>query len=237
MASRYWDRKEEKKTGGCMADGLRCCIWARSQSPGTVSLDLVKGWSNMRKEAPLGNLGLAMEDLAWHAGTGLPEPTLLSRLPLLHFLALKLVHFFVDYHPDWIASLRLPPSDGTHKQLGREHFQPALRRLENMPETDTPLQLFSAVNISHKEWRGVQTVHATPFKKPTPRQVSDCICRYTHVYTCIRRYLLGICMYSLIFLLDAVRTSFSSFRLHLTIEDRLPHSALPSTSAGMDASI
>jgi hypothetical protein len=36
MASRYWDRKEEKKTGGCMADGLRCCIWARSQSPGTV---------------------------------------------------------------------------------------------------------------------------------------------------------------------------------------------------------
>ncbi len=55
-----------------MADGLCCCIWAHSQSPGTVFLDLVKGWTNMRKEDPLGNLGLAMEDLAWHAGSGLP---------------------------------------------------------------------------------------------------------------------------------------------------------------------
>jgi hypothetical protein len=64
-----------------MAGGLSCCIWARSQSPGTVSLDLVKGWTDMHKEAPLGNLGLAMEDLAWPAGSGLLEPTLLSRLP------------------------------------------------------------------------------------------------------------------------------------------------------------
>ena len=175
MASRHWDRHEEKKTAGCMADGLRCCIWARAQSPGTVSLDLVKGWTNMRKEAPLGNLGLAMEDLAWHAGSGLPEPTLLSRLPVLHFLAHKLVHFVVDYHPDWVASLGLPPSDGTHRQLRREHFQPALRRLDIMPDTNAPLQLFSAVNISHKEWRGVQTVHAMPFKTPTPRKVDDCI--------------------------------------------------------------
>jgi hypothetical protein len=103
----------------------------------------------------LGNLGLATEDLAWHAGSGLPEPTLLARLPLLHFLALKLVHFFVDYHPDWVASLGLPPSDGTHRQLRREHFQPALQRLQNMLDADTPLQLFSAANISHKELRGV----------------------------------------------------------------------------------
>ena len=179
MASRYWNRKEEKKTGGCMADGLRCCIWARAQSPGTVSLDLVKGWSDMRREAPGGNLGLAMEDIAWHAGSGLPEPTLLTLLPLLHFLAHKLVHFVVDYHPDWVASLSLPPSDGTHRQLRREHFQPALLRLENMPDTDTPLQLFSAVNISHREWRGNQTVHAMPFKKATPRKVVDCMAIHT----------------------------------------------------------
>jgi hypothetical protein len=43
-----------------MADGLRCCIWARAQSPVTVSLNIVKGWSNMRREAPKGNLGLTM---------------------------------------------------------------------------------------------------------------------------------------------------------------------------------
>ena len=188
MASRHWDRKEEKKTGGCMADGLRCCLWARAQSPGTVSLDLVKGWTDMRREAPKGNLGLAMEDLAWHAGTGLPEPTLLSRLPLLHFLALKLVHFVVDYHPEWVASLCLPPSDGTHRQLRREHFQTALPRLQNMPDTGTPLQLFSAVNIYHKEWRGGQTVHAMPFKTPRPRKVVDCMRMYVHVRARICRY-------------------------------------------------
>ncbi len=101
LASRHWDSKEEKKTVGCMADGLRCCIWARAQSPGTVSLDLVKGWTDMGREAPRGNLGLAIEDLAWHAGSGLSEPALLSQLPLLHFLAHKLVPFVVDYpsHP------------------------------------------------------------------------------------------------------------------------------------------
>jgi hypothetical protein len=62
----------------------------------------------MRKEAPQGNLGLAMGDLAWHAGSGLPEPTLISRLPLLLFLAQKLVH----YHPDLsiITLIGLPVS-------------------------------------------------------------------------------------------------------------------------------
>ena len=143
----------------------------RAQSPGTVSLDLVKGWSNMRREAPAGNLGLAMEDLAWHAGSGLPEPSLLSRLPILHFLAHKLVHFVVDYHPDWVTSLHLPPSDGTHRQLRRDHFQLVLQRLQNMPDTDTTLQLFSSVSINHSDWLGGQTVHAMPFKQPTPRKV------------------------------------------------------------------
>jgi hypothetical protein len=107
----------------------------------------------------------------------MPEPPLLSRLPILHFLALKLVHFVVDYHPEWVASLRLPPSDGTHRQLRREHFQTALPRLQNMPDTGTPLQLFSAVNIYHTAWRGCQTVHAQPFKQPTPRKVS---CMYLY---------------------------------------------------------
>ena len=32
-AARHWARKEEKKTEGCMAAGLRCNVWARAQSP------------------------------------------------------------------------------------------------------------------------------------------------------------------------------------------------------------
>jgi hypothetical protein len=58
-------------------------------------------------------------------------PTLLpvAPVPLLHFLAHTLVYFVTvdDYHPDWVvAGLNLPPSDGTHRQLRREHFPPAL---------------------------------------------------------------------------------------------------------------
>ncbi len=188
MATRYWDRKEAKKTEGCMADGLHCCIWGHAQSPGTVSLHLVKGWSHLRREAHHGNLGLAMENLAWTAGSRLPEP-LLSRLPLLHFLAPKLVHFVVDYHPDWIASLRLPelpPSDGTHSQLRREDFHRALQRLRNMPDsdTDTPLQLFSAVQIHQKEWSGGPR-RAVPSDLAMHGSIWHV---HVHVCSCIRTY-------------------------------------------------
>lgn len=182
-----------------MADGLRCCIWARAQSQGTVSLDLVKGWTNMRREAPGGNLGLAMEDIAWHDGSGLPEPKLVSLLPMIQFLAHKIVHFVVDYHPNWVSSLSLPPSDGSHRQLRQKHFQPALQRLQNMPETGTALQLFSAVNIYHKEWRGGQTVHAVPFKQPKPRKVVHCQCMYVQISLCIVQVSVHISMYSFVY--------------------------------------
>ena len=147
LASRYWERKEHKKTEGCMADGLRCCIWGRAQSPGTVS-----GMYRSHKLRYRGNLGLSMEDLAWTAASGLSEPVMLSLFPNLSYLLQKLVHFVVDYHPDWIARLQLPASDGRHKQLSTEHFQQALQRLENMPEVDMQLQLFGAVDIRHRDW-------------------------------------------------------------------------------------
>ncbi len=118
-ASCYWDRTEAKKTEGCMADGMRCCIWGRAQNPGSVSLDLRKGWTNMRTlhMTRAGNLGLSMVELAWTAGSGLPEPLLLSLMPMLQYLPQKLVHFVLDYHPRWIAGLGLPTFDGTHRHL------------------------------------------------------------------------------------------------------------------------
>jgi hypothetical protein len=150
-----------------MADKMRCCIWGRAQSPGNVSLELTKGWTALYRKHKLGyrgNLGLPMADLAWKATSGLSQPILLVLAPFLRYLPQKLVHFFVDYHPDWIAQLQLPASDGTHRQLRTEHFQQVLQRLEIMPDVDAPVQLFSSVDIGHNEWQGVQTVHANPFK-------------------------------------------------------------------------
>ena len=42
-ASRGYERVEEDKTAGCMADGLHCNIWARVQSPSKLSYELIKG--------------------------------------------------------------------------------------------------------------------------------------------------------------------------------------------------
>ncbi len=44
-AARYWERKDEAKSDGCMAAKLRCSVWASAQSPGTMTLSLVKGWT------------------------------------------------------------------------------------------------------------------------------------------------------------------------------------------------
>ncbi len=165
-----------------MADGLRCCIWGRAQSPGTVSLELTKGWTGLYRSHRLGhrgNLGLSMENLAWTAASGLSEPVMLDLFPCLSYLPQMLVHFVVDYHPDWIAELHLPASDGKHRQLRTEHFQQVLQRLENMPDVDMPVQLFSAVDIQHRDWIGAQTVHADPFKTPKTRVVCY---QYVHIH-------------------------------------------------------
>ena len=183
-----------------MADGLRCCIWGRAQNPGSISLHLTKGWGNMRnfRIARAGNLGLSMVDLAWTPDRGVAEPLLHSLMPTLQYLPQKLVHFLLDYHPAWIAGLGLAPSDGTHSQLHSEHFAPVLERLVTMPDVDGIIQLFSAVNIGHKEWKGSQTVHAVPFPKTKTRMVHATVCLYMSVYARICMYMnvyVCICMY------------------------------------------
>ena len=192
-AARYWARNEATKTEGCMAAGLRCSVWARAQSPGTMALSLVKRWGRVA-EAKRGNLGISMQDLAWTAASGLPEPVLVTVLPILRFLPNKLVHFLLDYHPNWVAQLQLPASDGRHRQLASAQFHSALDRLVDMPDVGCPLQLFSDAVIGHSDWRGRQTVHAIPFTKETPTMVTLCACICMYL-VCISMYAVYICMY------------------------------------------
>jgi hypothetical protein len=114
-----------------------------------------------------------MQDLDWTQGSALTEPALLVMHPILRNLPNKMAHFLLDYHwhPEWVAKLQLPASDGRHRQLASAQFHLALERLENMPHVSCPLQLFSSVDIGHRDWRGKQTIHAIPFKKETPRMV------------------------------------------------------------------
>ena len=162
-----------------MAAKLRCSVWARAQSPGTMTLSLVKGWSRF-SHAKRGNFGIGMQDLAWNETSVLPEPVLLALHPILRYLPNKLVHFILDYHPQWVAQLQLPASDGRHKQLEAAQFHSVLERLVNMPDVSSPLQLFSTAQIGHKDWLGEQTVHAMPFNKEKKNMVIE---MHIHVYT------------------------------------------------------
>ncbi len=67
------------------------------------------------------------------------------------------------------------------RSLHTHHFQQALQRLENMPEVDMQLQLFSAVDIQHQDWVVSQTLHADPFKKEKSRMVSFDIGEYVQI--------------------------------------------------------
>jgi hypothetical protein len=144
-----------------------------------MTLSLVKGWTRF-SHAKRGNLGIGMQDLAWNETSVLPEPVLLALHPILRYLPNKLVHFILDYHPQWVAQLQLPASDGRHKQLASAQFHSVLERLVNMPDVSCPLQLFSNAQIGHKDWLGEQTVHAMPFNKEKKNMV---IVMYIHAYT------------------------------------------------------
>ena len=131
-ASRGYERVEEDKTAGCMADGLRCNIWERVQSPAKLSYDLVKGGhcKGSRK-------GFQMHELAWNEGGQLPIPWWRADHPILESFAAKIANFIVDFHMDWVEfvtveSLRLPPSNGRHMQLDASHVQRVLERLETI---------------------------------------------------------------------------------------------------------
>ena len=171
-AMRGYHRVEEAKTEGCMADGLRCNIWARAQIPKSLTYSLMKGgnFPGLRR----GACALQLTDVVWKPGMQLARPQWRIEHPILDKLGAKLVHFLVDYHHDWFQSLELPASDGKHKQLGPEDVQDVLNRLETIQEVHGEVQVFSGVKIEHSQVNGAQIVHCSPFKSrhANPRMVS-----------------------------------------------------------------
>ena len=189
-ASRGYERVEEDKTAGCMADGLHCNIWARVQSPSKLSYELIKGGVVRGRRK-----GFQMHELAWNEGVPLPIPWWRADHPILRSLGPKIVHFIADFHMDWIESLQLPPSDGRHMQLDAPQIQRVLDRLETIQAVHSEVQIYSAVKIGHSEFNGSQFIHCTPFKSLHSNTRMVRIRTYMYVLTCIRTYPACICMY------------------------------------------
>ena len=170
LAARSFQRTGQNKTVGCMADGLRCNIWARAEFPAKLSYELVHGHSGKPVGGRNGRSALQMDVLKWRPGRGVPKPQARDVHPITDQLGPKIVHFLMDYHSDWFASLQLPPSTGKHDQLTSAQIDLVLDRFETIPQVFGEVQLFTAVKISHAQYKGSQIIHCTPFKTGHQKQ-------------------------------------------------------------------
>jgi hypothetical protein len=170
FASRGLEREEAKKTAGCMADGLRCSVWARAQFPAKLSCTFVFGTTAHRRGQWN---GLSLQDLGWKPNSGGSKPACRVDHPPLDFLSNKIVHFLVDFHPSWFPALSLPPSNGNHDQLSEHHFHTVLDRLEIINEARSEVRYYPAVKLGHADYAGGQTIHSSPFRRGRvkPRKV------------------------------------------------------------------
>jgi hypothetical protein len=194
LASRSYERSGDEKTAGCLADNLHCNIWARAQEPAKLSFYLVQG---KRGKGWAARGAVQMDVLKWKPGRATPKPQIRIDHPIMDELGPKIVHFLVDLYVDWFASLQLPPTTGKHDQLNQAQINLVLDRLETIQRVVGEVQLFTAVKISHSEFKGSQIVHCTPFKKgkQAPRMV--CIDMYSYVLACII-YAVACIMYVLL---------------------------------------
>ena len=88
----------------------------------------------------------------------------------LKYLRKKIAHYLHDFHSHWFASFGLPPSNGLHKQLYGSDIRWLLRRVQHrcVPQgggrgKDREIQVFSSLDIGHKDFLGCQFVNCKPF--------------------------------------------------------------------------
>ena len=96
---------------------------------------------------------------------------MLAKHQILAFLSKKICCFVHDFHPEWIARLNLPDSNGEHNQLRKHHIDRILRRLVSPTEETARLDrnrrlvlhVFSTLCIGHGDYMGKQILYCKPF--------------------------------------------------------------------------
>lgn len=90
--------------------------------------------------------------------------------PPLKYLHKKIAHYLHDFHRHWFPSFGLPPSNGSHKQLYGSDIRRLMRRVQHRtgPQgggsgKDREIQVFSRLDIGHKDFFGDQFVNCKPF--------------------------------------------------------------------------
>ena len=165
VASRRFDGSRSRKTKGSLADTLQCNIWRRAQTPHRMTHSLHGGENNNNGFTALGKkIGTPKssdEDCAY-----------VTEHPVLKYLRPKLANFLNDFRrPDWFTRFGLPVSNGRHNQLFESQVRRLMRRVEQRAGpngggsgSDRPeIQVFSRLDIGHKDFHGAQFVNCRPF--------------------------------------------------------------------------
>ncbi len=119
-------------------------------------------------------------------GTTDKDSAYVAEHPALKYFRAKLANFLNDFRrPDWFALFGLPVSNGRHHQLSEIQVRRLMRRVEQRAghkgsgrgRERPEVQVFSRLDIGHKDFLGEQFVNSRPL---TPfgthhEQVRKCI--------------------------------------------------------------
>jgi hypothetical protein len=92
--------------------------------------------------------------------------------PVLKYFRPNLANFLNDFcRPDWFTRFQLPVSNGRHNQLSESQVLWLMLRLEQRAGTQgggrgrelPEIQVFSRLEIGHKDFHGEQFVNCRPF--------------------------------------------------------------------------
>jgi len=92
--------------------------------------------------------------------------------PILKYFQAKLANFLNDFRrPDWFVRFGLPVSNGRHNQLSGSQVRLLMRRVEHQSGHNgggsgryrPEVQVFSRLDIRHKDFPGEQFVNCRPF--------------------------------------------------------------------------
>ena len=165
IASRRFDGSRSRKTKGSLADTLQCNIWRRAQSPHLMTHSLHGAGNNNNGYTALGK------------AIGTPnssdkDSAYVMEHPILKYFQAKLANFLNDFRrANWFDQFGLPVSNGRHNQLSASQVRRLIRRVEHRAGPngggsgrDRPeVQVFSRLDIGHKDFLGEQFVNCRPF--------------------------------------------------------------------------
>ena len=91
---------------------------------------------------------------------------------VLKYLRIKIAHYLHDYRRHWFPRFGLPPPNGEHDQLRGSQIRRLMRRVQQRftrnsggRGQDRPeIQVFSRLDIGHKDFLGAQFVNCRPFR-------------------------------------------------------------------------